>query len=64
MRLGRGDCLEVESEGEQITLRPDRGKVLLKIEYGVCVYQGEAIRASIAEVIEQEGAKHVRDLTE
>ncbi|HEY7388985.1 MAG TPA: AbrB/MazE/SpoVT family DNA-binding domain-containing protein, partial [Bryobacteraceae bacterium] len=39
LQLKPGDALELESRGEQITLRPVRPKATLKKEYGVWVYQ-------------------------
>jgi len=37
LRLGPGDALQLESEGERITLCPVRPQALLKKEYGVWV---------------------------
>jgi AbrB family looped-hinge helix DNA binding protein len=59
MRLGPGDELEIESEGERITLRPVRPQVQLKKEQGVWVYQGEAVETSIPGLIDAERAKRV-----
>ena len=39
MGLAAGDTLELESRGEQITLRPVRGAVPLRIERGIWVYR-------------------------
>lgn len=63
LRLGAGDVLQLESEGEQITLRPDRAKALLKKEHGVWVYQGDAVQASLPGVIDHEREKRLRNLT-
>lgn len=41
LHLGPGDTVQLESEGEQIMLRPLRPKALLKKEHGVWDYQGE-----------------------
>ena len=53
LHLGPGDELRLDSEGEEITLRPVRPKALLKKEQGVRVYQGEATQASITELIDR-----------
>jgi AbrB family looped-hinge helix DNA binding protein len=42
LHLGPGDTLEVESAGEQITLRPMRGTSPLIKERGVWVFRGGA----------------------
>jgi AbrB family looped-hinge helix DNA binding protein len=39
LELAAGDTLELESRGEQITLRPVRGAVPLKKERGIWVYR-------------------------
>ena len=44
LHLGPGDTLELQSEGDEITLRRVRPKALLKKEHGIWVYQGEAFR--------------------
>ncbi len=62
LHLGPGDTLQLESEGEQITLRPMRAKALIKKERGVWVYQGEPTGASIIDVIDREREKRLRDL--
>ncbi|MGB6946961.1 MAG: AbrB/MazE/SpoVT family DNA-binding domain-containing protein [Bryobacteraceae bacterium] len=62
LRLGPGDSLQLESEGEQITLRPLRPKALLKKERGVWVYQGESTGVSITAVIERERARRLGEL--
>jgi AbrB family looped-hinge helix DNA binding protein len=59
--LGPGDTLQLESEGEQITLRPMRAKALLKKELGVWVYQGESTETSITAVIDREREKRLRE---
>jgi AbrB family looped-hinge helix DNA binding protein len=63
LHLGAGDTLELESEGDRITLRPDRPKALLKKERGVWVYQGEATNVSISEVVDRQREKRVRELS-
>jgi len=62
MHLGAGDTLQLESEGERITLRPLRPKVLLKKEYGVWVYQGELTDVSITELMDRERERRRREL--
>lgn len=63
LHLGAGDTLQLESEGEQITLRPTRPKALLKKERGVWVYQGEPTEATVTVVIDREREKRLRELT-
>jgi AbrB family looped-hinge helix DNA binding protein len=62
MQLGPGDALELESEGERITLRPVRPKVTLKKELGVWVYQGEPTDVPIPDLIDREREKRLREL--
>ncbi len=64
MRLEPGDNLLIESEGEQITLRPIRPRAALKKEYGIWVYQGEPADQSIPDLIEGEREKRIRELSE
>ena len=61
LRLGPGGTLQLESEGEQITLRPMRAKALLKKERGVWVYQGESTETSITALIDREREKRLRE---
>jgi hypothetical protein len=56
--------LQLDSEGEQITLRPVRPKALLKKERGVWVYQGEPTGASVTALIDRERDKRLRELIE
>jgi AbrB family looped-hinge helix DNA binding protein len=62
LHLVPGDTLQLESRGEQITLRPVRPKALVKKERGVWVYQGEPTRQSIPELIDREREKRLREL--
>jgi len=62
LHLAPGDSLQLDSKGEEITLRPVRPKALLKKEQGVWVYQGEATHASIPELIDREREKRSRQL--
>lgn len=64
LHLGPGDTLQLESEGEQITLRPSRPKALLKKERGVWVYQGERTDASITAAIDREREKRIREVAQ
>ena len=48
LRLEAGDTLEVESSGEEITLRPSRGHVQLRKKHGVWVYSaGEPLSDAV-----------------
>lgn len=50
LQLEAGDALEMESAGEQITLRPVRGTVPLTKERGVWVFHaGQPLPASVAD---------------
>ncbi len=62
MRLTPGTTLELESEGEHITLRPVRPNATLRKECGIWVYQGEATDASIPEFIDETREKRSREL--
>jgi AbrB family looped-hinge helix DNA binding protein len=55
LRLEPGDSLEMDSVGEQITLRPVRGTGPLTKEHGVWVfYAGQPLSASVTdELLEQ-----------
>jgi len=55
LRLEPGDALEMESAGEEITLRPVRGTGPLTKEHGVWVFHtGEALPASATEEMLQQ----------
>lgn len=62
LHLKPGDSLELESAGDQITLRRIRPKVTLKKEYGVWVYEGEPTDLSIIDVVARERGKRIREL--
>jgi AbrB family looped-hinge helix DNA binding protein len=62
MRLGPGDDLLVENEGDRITLRPVRPEALLKKEHGIWVYQGESSDISIPKLIDEEREKRLREI--
>ena len=61
LHLGPGDTLELESEGDEITLRPVRPKALLKKEHGIWVYQGEPSDASITDLIDRNRESRIRE---
>jgi AbrB family looped-hinge helix DNA binding protein len=64
LHLCPGDTVQLESEGEQITLRPLRPKALLKKEHGIWVYQCEpADSAMIPEMIDRQREKRLRAFT-
>ena len=64
LQLAPGDSLQLETEGERITLRPVRQNVSLKKELGVWVYQGESSDASITDLLDRQCEKRLRELTE
>jgi AbrB family looped-hinge helix DNA binding protein len=61
LHLGPGDTLELESEGDEITLRRVRPKALLKKENGIWVYQGEPSDTSITDLIDRHRESHIRE---
>lgn len=60
LHLGPGDALQLESAGDEITLRPVRPQALLKKEHGVWVYQGEPSDVSITDLIDHDRGRHIR----
>ena len=62
LHLGPGDILQLEREGDEITLRPLRPKALLKKEKGVWVYQGEPAHVSIPDLIDRQREQRSREL--
>jgi len=64
MQLGPGDTLQLESEGERITLRPIRPRATLKKECGIWVFQGESADASIPDLLDRERDKRSRESRE
>jgi AbrB family looped-hinge helix DNA binding protein len=64
LQLAPGDVLNLESDGERITLRPLRQNVTLKKELGVWVYQGESSDASIADLLDRQREIRHREVTE
>ena len=62
LNLVPGDSLELESAGEQITLRPVRGTAPLKKEHGVWVFRaGQSLPASSTDEMLQQ-IREERDL--
>jgi AbrB family looped-hinge helix DNA binding protein len=61
LHLSAGDALELESEGDEMRLRPVRPKALLKKELGVWVYQGEPSDASITDLIDRGREGRIRE---
>jgi AbrB family looped-hinge helix DNA binding protein len=61
LRLGPGDNLSIESDGDQITLRPIRPEPLLVKECGIWVYNGAPSDESIPDMIDREREKRVRE---
>jgi AbrB family looped-hinge helix DNA binding protein len=52
LKLATGDALEIESVGEEITLRPVRGTAPMTNERGVWVFRtGEPLNPSVADDI-------------
>jgi AbrB family looped-hinge helix DNA binding protein len=50
LQLGPGEALEVENQGEEITLRPVRGNAPLRKKDGIWVYRaGEPLAESVVE---------------
>ncbi len=62
LELNPGDELQLESDGDRITLCPVRPQVLLKKEMGVWVYQGRPTDASVTELIDREREKRLLDV--
>lgn len=62
LRLSPGDQLILESEDEQITLRPDRPQAALKKKQGIWVYQGSPAEVPLPALIDQERAKRLREI--
>jgi AbrB family looped-hinge helix DNA binding protein len=61
MQLGPGTVLQLESEGESITLRPIRPKATLAKELGIWVYQGESSDDSLPELIDRVREERLRE---
>ena len=61
LHLGPGDTLELENEGDEITLRPLRPKAPLRKEHGVWVYQGEPCDDPIADLVDRNRESRIRE---
>jgi AbrB family looped-hinge helix DNA binding protein len=61
LRLEPGDTLELETEGERVTLRPVRPQAPLRKEHGVWVYQGEPADLSIPDLVDRERERRLRE---
>ena len=61
LRLEAGDDLLIESDGDQITLRPIRPEPLLVKECGIWVYNGAPSDESIPDMIDREREKRIRE---
>jgi len=59
MQLVSGDILQLESEGECITMRPVRPKTALKKECGIWIYHGELTDTSIPDLLDRERDKRL-----
>jgi len=66
LELAAGDVLDLESRGEQITLRPVRGSAPLRKERGIWVYRtGQTLPAAttdrtLREIREQRDRAHTK----
>jgi AbrB family looped-hinge helix DNA binding protein len=50
LQIGPSDALQLEAEGERITLRPIRGAMPLRKERGIWVYRtGQPVSASVTD---------------
>jgi AbrB family looped-hinge helix DNA binding protein len=64
LRLEAGDKLLIESDGDQITLRPVRPESNMIKEHGIWVFNGEASDIDIVELIDQEREKRSNEFLE
>jgi AbrB family looped-hinge helix DNA binding protein len=62
MRLTPGSTLELQSEGEHITLRPVRPQAALRKEFGIWVFQGLSTDGSIPDLLEESRENRMREL--
>ena len=61
LQLDPGDTLQLESQGDEIILRPVRPQPSLTKEYGVWVYRGGPADASITDLIDRDRQRHIRE---
>ncbi len=65
LRIDAGDTLNLESDGDKITLSPVRQEAHFKKEFGIWVYQGEGVKNdSIPDLIDKHREERLRDLSE
>ena len=64
LQLAPGDTLQLETDGDHITLRPVRPKVMLKKELGVWVFQGDSTDVSLPGLIDDQREKRLRGVRE
>ena len=62
MRLVPGTVLHLQSDGEDITLRPIRRPATLAKEFGIWVYQGGPTDESIPDLIDRVRDERLRHL--
>ena len=62
MQLTPGTAMELEGDGERITLRPVRPQATLRKESGIWVFQGPASDESIPELVEAARKRRLREL--
>ncbi len=65
LRLEPGDALQLETEGERITLRPVRPQASMRKELGIWVFEEEnSSDDSIPELIDSDRKKRNHELSE
>jgi AbrB family looped-hinge helix DNA binding protein len=62
LHLAPGDKMQLDSRGDEVTLRPLRPQALLQKEQGVWVYQGETTHTSVTDLIDRERERRLREL--
>jgi len=62
LRLDAGTQLQLDNEGEKITLRPVRPKAALAKEFGIWVYQGETSDESISDIVDRGREERIREV--
>jgi AbrB family looped-hinge helix DNA binding protein len=62
LQLAPGDSLEVEGNGDHMTLRPLRPQVPLRKEHGIWVYHGERSSLALPDLIAREREKRLAEL--
>ena len=64
LQLAPGDALQLEADGDRITLRPVRPQAALKKELGVWVYQGQPTDTSLADLLDRVRENRLREVRE